>query len=88
MHDNTSHVSVIASGKAEFRVQRDRRPVTRGRGSGIEDGVSHYLTRSGVITLPKVPASVEGYVGNACTSSTERAASHDIATAWLQGYKR
>jgi hypothetical protein len=26
--------------------------------------------------------------GDACTSSTERTASQDVAMAWLQGYKR
>ena len=55
IRDARQHQPRVRHRERQSRFQRDRRPVTRGRGSGIEDGVGHCLSRSGVITLPESP---------------------------------
>jgi mannose-6-phosphate isomerase-like protein (cupin superfamily) len=57
MHDNTNHVFIIVDGEAEFITggkMVDPKPEAPGqtRGSGIEGGVSHHLTKGDVITIP------------------------------------
>jgi mannose-6-phosphate isomerase-like protein (cupin superfamily) len=57
MHDNTNHVFIIVDGEAEFITGGklvDPKPEAPGqtRGSGIEGGVSHHLTKGDVITIP------------------------------------
>jgi mannose-6-phosphate isomerase-like protein (cupin superfamily) len=57
MHDNTNHVFIIADGEAEFVTGGkivDPKVTAPGqtRGTGIEGGVSHHLTKGDVITIP------------------------------------
>jgi mannose-6-phosphate isomerase-like protein (cupin superfamily) len=57
MHDNTNHVFIIMDGEAEFVTggkMVDPKVIGPGqtRGSGIEGGVSHHLTKGDVITIP------------------------------------
>ena len=57
MHDNTNHVFIIMDGEAEFVTggkMIDPKVTEPGqtRGSGIEGGVSHHLTKGDVITIP------------------------------------
>jgi mannose-6-phosphate isomerase-like protein (cupin superfamily) len=57
MHDNTNHVFIIVDGEAEFITGGkivDPKVTAPGqtRGSGIEGGVSHHLTKGDVITIP------------------------------------
>jgi mannose-6-phosphate isomerase-like protein (cupin superfamily) len=57
LHDNTNHVFIIQDGEAEF-VTGDKMiaPKAEGagqtRGTGIENGASHHLTKGDVITIP------------------------------------
>ena len=57
MHDNTNHVFIIMDGEAEFitggRIV-DPKVTSPGqtRGTGIEGGESHHLTKGDVITIP------------------------------------
>ena len=61
MHDNTNHVFIIVDGEAEFVTggkMVDPKVTGPGqtRGTGIEGGVSHHLTKGDVITiLAKTP---------------------------------
>ena len=57
MHDNTNHVFIIQDGEAEFitggkliGAKADGPGQTRG--TGIEGGVSHHLSKGDVITIP------------------------------------
>src|SRR5579871_2130783 len=57
MHDNTNHVFIIQEGEAEFitggkliGAKADGPGQTRG--TGIEGGVSHHLSKGDVITIP------------------------------------
>ena len=57
MHDHTNHVFIIVDGEAEFITggkMTDPKVTAPGqtRGSGIEGGVSHRLTKGDVITIP------------------------------------
>ena len=57
MHDHTNHVFIIMDGEAEFITGGklvDPKVAEPGqtRGSGIEGGVSHHLTKGDVITIP------------------------------------
>ena len=57
MHDNTNHVFIIMDGEAEFITGGkiiDPKVTEPGqtRGSGIEGGESHHLTKGDVITIP------------------------------------
>jgi mannose-6-phosphate isomerase-like protein (cupin superfamily) len=57
MHDNTNHVFIIMDGEAEFITGGklvDSKATAPGqtRGTGIEGGVSHHLTKGDVITIP------------------------------------
>ena len=57
MHDNTNHVFIIMDGEAEFITggkMVNPKVTDRGqtRGTGIEGGVSHHLTKGDVITIP------------------------------------
>jgi mannose-6-phosphate isomerase-like protein (cupin superfamily) len=57
MHDNTNHVFIIVDGEAEFvtggkMVAPKVTAPGQTRGSGIEGGVSHHLTKGDVITIP------------------------------------
>jgi mannose-6-phosphate isomerase-like protein (cupin superfamily) len=57
MHDNTNHVFIIQNGEAEFITGGKLiGPKVDGpgqtRGTGIEGGVSHHLTKGDVITIP------------------------------------
>ena len=57
MHDNTNHVFIIMDGEAEFVTGGklvDPKVASPGqtRGSGIEGGVSHHLSKGDVITIP------------------------------------
>jgi mannose-6-phosphate isomerase-like protein (cupin superfamily) len=57
MHDNTNHVFIIQDGEAEFVTggkMIDPKDIGAGqtRGTGIEGGVSHHLTKGDVITIP------------------------------------
>jgi mannose-6-phosphate isomerase-like protein (cupin superfamily) len=57
MHDNTNHVFIIVDGEAEFVTggkMIDAKVTAPGqtRGTGIEGGVSHHLTKGDVITIP------------------------------------
>jgi mannose-6-phosphate isomerase-like protein (cupin superfamily) len=57
MHDNTNHVFIIMDGEAEFVTggkMVDAKVISPGqtRGTGIEGGVSHHLTKGDVITIP------------------------------------
>ena len=57
MHDNTNHVFIIQEGEADFitggkliGAKADGPGQTRG--TGIEGGVSHHLSKGDVITIP------------------------------------
>jgi mannose-6-phosphate isomerase-like protein (cupin superfamily) len=57
MHDSTNHVFIIQEGEAEFITggkMIDPKDIGSGqtRGTGIEGGVSHHLTKGDVITIP------------------------------------
>jgi mannose-6-phosphate isomerase-like protein (cupin superfamily) len=57
VHDNTNHVFIIVDGEGEFITggkMIDPKVTGPGqtRGSGIEGGVSHHLTKGDVITVP------------------------------------
>jgi mannose-6-phosphate isomerase-like protein (cupin superfamily) len=57
MHDNTNHVFIIMDGEAEFVTggkMIDPKTTEPGqtRGTGIEGGVSHHLSKGDVITIP------------------------------------
>ena len=57
MHDKTNHVFIIQDGEAEFITggkMIDPKDIGAGqtRGTGIEGGVSHHLTKGDVITIP------------------------------------
>ena len=57
MHDTTNHVFIIEDGEAEFVTggkMIDPKAMGPGqtRGTGIEGGVSHHLTKGDVITIP------------------------------------
>src|SRR5258705_4852297 len=57
MHDNTNHVFIIMDGEAEFitggkLVDPKATDPGQTRGTGIEGGVSHHLTKGDVITIP------------------------------------
>jgi mannose-6-phosphate isomerase-like protein (cupin superfamily) len=57
MHDNTNHVFIIMDGEAEFVTggkMIDPKTTAPGqtRGTGIEGGVSHHLSKGDVITIP------------------------------------
>jgi mannose-6-phosphate isomerase-like protein (cupin superfamily) len=57
MHDNTNHVFIIQDGEAEF-ITGGKMIAPKGdgpgqtRGTGIEGGASHHLTKGDVITIP------------------------------------
>src|SRR5260221_5680674 len=57
MHDNTNHVFIVVDGEAEFVTGGkliDPKEMGSGqtRGTGIEGGVSHHLSKGDVITIP------------------------------------
>ena len=57
MHDITNHVFIIMDGEAEFVTggkMVEPKVIAPGqtRGTGIEGGVSHHLTKGDVITIP------------------------------------
>ena len=57
MHDNTNHVFIIVDGEAEFitgGMMIDPKVISPGqtRGSGIEGGTAHHLSKGDVITIP------------------------------------
>jgi mannose-6-phosphate isomerase-like protein (cupin superfamily) len=57
MHDNTNHVFIIMDGEAEFitggkMVNPKVESPGQTRGTGIEGGESHHLTKGDVITIP------------------------------------
>jgi mannose-6-phosphate isomerase-like protein (cupin superfamily) len=57
MHDNTNHVFIIMDGEAEFitggkMVNPKVTDPGQTRGTGIEGGVSHHLTKGDVVTIP------------------------------------
>jgi mannose-6-phosphate isomerase-like protein (cupin superfamily) len=57
MHEHTNHVFIIVDGEAEFITggkMTDPKAESPGqmRGSGIEGGVSHHLSKGDVITIP------------------------------------
>ena len=57
MHDTTNHVFIIMDGEAEFvtggkMVDPKAAGPGQTRGTGIEGGVSHHLTKGDVITIP------------------------------------
>src|SRR5262249_60082221 len=57
MHATTNHVFIIQDGEAEFVTGGkliDRKGMRSGqmRGTGIEAGVSHHMTKGDVITIP------------------------------------
>ena len=57
MHDSINHVFIIMDGEAEFITGGklvDPKATGSGqtRGTGIEGGVSHHLTKGDVITIP------------------------------------
>jgi mannose-6-phosphate isomerase-like protein (cupin superfamily) len=57
MHDNTNHVFIIMDGEAEFVTggkMIDPKVTEPGqtRGTGIEGGETHHLTKGDVITIP------------------------------------
>ena len=61
MHDHTNHVFIIVDGEAEFVTggkMTDPKVTAPGqtRGSGIEGGTVHHLSKGDVITIPaKMP---------------------------------
>jgi mannose-6-phosphate isomerase-like protein (cupin superfamily) len=56
MHDTTNHVFIIQDGEAEFitggKLIDPKADGPSQRGTGIEGGVSHHLTKGDVITIP------------------------------------
>ena len=57
MHDKTNHVFIIVDGEAEFITggrMTDPKVISPGqtRGSGIEGGTVHHLSKGDVITIP------------------------------------
>ena len=57
MHDMTNHVFIIVDGEAEFitgGTMIDPKVISPGqtRGSGIEGGTMHHLSKGDVITIP------------------------------------
>ena len=57
MHDKTNHVFIIVDGEAEFitgGTMIDPKMISPGqtRGSGIEAGTMHHLSKGDVITIP------------------------------------
>jgi mannose-6-phosphate isomerase-like protein (cupin superfamily) len=57
MHDQTNHVFIIVDGEAEFITggrMTDPKVISPGqtRGSGIEGGTVHHLSKGDVITIP------------------------------------
>ena len=57
MHDNTNHVFIVTDGEAEFitggkLINPKVDSAGQTRGTGIEGGVSHHLTKGDVITIP------------------------------------
>ena len=57
MHDNTNHVFIIQDGEAEFitggkLIDPKVDGAGQTRGTGIEGGVSHHLSKGDVITIP------------------------------------
>ena len=57
MHDNINHVFIIQDGEAEFitggkLVDPKATEPGQTRGTGIEGGESHHLTKGDVITIP------------------------------------
>lgn len=57
MHDMTNHVFIIVDGEAEFitgGTMTDPKVISPGqtRGSGIEGGTVHHLSKGDVITIP------------------------------------
>ena len=57
MHDHTNHVFIIVDGEAEFvtgGTMTDPKMISPGqtRGSGIEGGTAHHLSKGDVITIP------------------------------------
>jgi mannose-6-phosphate isomerase-like protein (cupin superfamily) len=57
MHDSTNHVFIIMDGEAEFItggkiVEAKVTAPGQTRGTGIEGGESHHLTKGDVITIP------------------------------------
>jgi mannose-6-phosphate isomerase-like protein (cupin superfamily) len=57
MHDNTNHVFIIMDGEAEFvtggkMINPKVTEPGQTRGSGIEGGVSHHVSKGDVITIP------------------------------------
>ena len=57
MHDNTNHVFIIQDGEAEFvtggkMVDAKADGPGQTRGTGIESGASHHLSKGDVITIP------------------------------------
>jgi len=56
MHDSTNHVFIIQDGEAEFitggKLINPKADGAATRGTGIEGGVSHHLSKGDVITIP------------------------------------
>src|SRR5262245_58781135 len=57
MHDNTNHVFIIQEGEAEFitggkLIGEEADGPGQTRGTGIESGVSHHLSKGDVIIIP------------------------------------
>ena len=57
MHDMTNHVFIVVDGEAEFitgGTMTDPKVISPGqtRGSGIEGGAMHHLSKGDVITIP------------------------------------
>jgi mannose-6-phosphate isomerase-like protein (cupin superfamily) len=57
MHDKTSHVFIIEDGEAEFvtggkMIAPKTESAGQTRGTGIENGASHHMTKGDVITIP------------------------------------
>ena len=57
MHDQTNHVFIIVDGEAEFITggrMTDPKVISAGqtRGSGIEGGTVHHLSKGDIITIP------------------------------------
>src|SRR5262245_10021432 len=56
MHDNTNHVFIIQDGEADFitggKLIEPKRDGAAQRGTGIEGGVTHHLSKGDVITIP------------------------------------
>lgn len=57
MHDKTNHVFIIVDGEADFvtggkMIEPKVTSPGQTRGSGIEGGTTHHLTKGDVITIP------------------------------------